>query len=259
MANNLNVDEDDKYKAPALDKGLDILETLADANLGLTQSELARKLKRSVGEIFRMLMVLRKRNLIELDELSDRYFLTTKLFELAHKTPIIKRLTSAATPIMQQFSVKCNQSIHLSVQSDKNILIVGQVDNPGNNVFSIRIGARTDIWKTSSGRLMLAFKKDDEIEAFLKESPHPDGQKFQDLIKHMQEIRQSNCEISPSYVVKGITNISAPVFDHDGYAIAALTIPYLERLTEQVSIPQCTKLLIEASQTLSKHIGGNEF
>lgn len=258
MTNDKITDEYEKYKAPALDKGLDILEILSAANSGLTQAELARGLERTVGEIFRMLMVLRKRNLIELDELSDRYFLTTKLFELAHKTPIIKRLTSAATPIMEQLAIKCNQSVHLSVHSDKNILIVGQVDNPGNNVFGIRIGARTDIWKTSSGRLMLAFKKDEEIKKFIKNSPHPDGLTFKGLIEHIEEIRQNKCEISPSYVVKGITNISAPVFDHDGYAIAALTIPYLERLVEQVTIEECTEFLIDASQALSKRIGGKE-
>ncbi|NRA86058.1 MAG: IclR family transcriptional regulator [Rhizobiales bacterium] len=259
MKNDKITDETEKYKAPALDKGLDILETLSAANSGLTQSELARCLKRSVGEIFRMLMVLRKRNLIELDELNDRYFLTTKLFEMAHKTPIIKRLTSAATPIMEQMAIKCNQSIHLSVHSNKNVLIVGQVDNPGNNVFSIRVGARTDVWNTSSGRLILANKKDGEIKNFIKKSPHPDGLIFQDLIKYFKEIRQNKCEISPSYVVKGITNISAPIFDHDGYAVAALTIPYLERLVKQVSIDECTQFLVEASQTLSKHIGGKKY
>ena len=33
--------EDDRYRAPALDKGLDILELLADIDGGLTQAEIS--------------------------------------------------------------------------------------------------------------------------------------------------------------------------------------------------------------------------
>ena len=76
-------DQAKKYTAPALDKGLDILEVLADADAGLTQAEVARQLGRSVGEIFRMLVVLRRRGLVVLNERSDLYTLTTGLFELA--------------------------------------------------------------------------------------------------------------------------------------------------------------------------------
>ena len=49
------------YTAPALEKGLDILELLADAGEGLSQNQVAARLGRSVGEIFRMLEVLERR------------------------------------------------------------------------------------------------------------------------------------------------------------------------------------------------------
>ncbi len=41
------------YTAPALEKGLDILELLAVSPIGLSQAEIATKLKRSVNEIYR--------------------------------------------------------------------------------------------------------------------------------------------------------------------------------------------------------------
>ena len=60
------------YSAPALEKGLDILELLSEQEAGLTQSEIARGLGRSIGEIFRMLMVLRDRGFVSQDPRSDR-------------------------------------------------------------------------------------------------------------------------------------------------------------------------------------------
>jgi hypothetical protein len=54
-------DRPQKYTAPALEKGLDILERLSLSETGLSLSEIARDLGRSVSEIFRMLVVLEQR------------------------------------------------------------------------------------------------------------------------------------------------------------------------------------------------------
>ena len=53
-----------RYAAPALDKGLDILELLASETEGLTRSEISRRLGRTVGELFRMMVCLEERGYI---------------------------------------------------------------------------------------------------------------------------------------------------------------------------------------------------
>ncbi len=45
----------DRYRAPALDKGLDILELLATEPGGLTRAEIVRAMGRGPSEIYRML------------------------------------------------------------------------------------------------------------------------------------------------------------------------------------------------------------
>ena len=75
-----------QYSAPALEKGLDILEFLAGESEGLNISRLAAELGRSVGEIFRMVAVLEQRGYIRVREGADAYIVTLKLFELAHKS-----------------------------------------------------------------------------------------------------------------------------------------------------------------------------
>ena len=54
-------DTTDKYRAPALEKGLDIIELLANHGEGLTQGEVAKALDRSQSEIYRMLSTLVRR------------------------------------------------------------------------------------------------------------------------------------------------------------------------------------------------------
>ncbi|WP_027833343.1 IclR family transcriptional regulator [Maritalea myrionectae] len=246
----------EKYNAPALDKGLDIIETLAEAGESLTQGEIAKRLNRSVSEIFRMLVVLRRRGLIALDETSDRYYLTTRLFELAHRIPIVKRLTVAAAPVMQRLAVQSNQSNHLAVRSADSIVIVGQVDNPGNNVLSVRMGARIEIWRTSSGRVILAHSDPEQREKAIAAIPHPDEVPAKQLRTELDQIATQGYEQLHSLVVKGIENISAPILGFDGFAAAALTIPYMERLQGGVPIEDCLDMLLDAAESISVQLGG---
>ena len=56
------------YTAPALDKGLDILELLSENQEGLTQAQIADRLNKSVNEIYRMISTLRNREYVDFDD-----------------------------------------------------------------------------------------------------------------------------------------------------------------------------------------------
>ena len=104
-----------RYPTPALEKGLDILELFASEPSGLTKSDVARKLGRTISEIFRMLLCLEERGYIAQSPHSDRYHLSLHLFKLAQEHPPIKRMTMQALPIMQQAAHELGQSCHLGV------------------------------------------------------------------------------------------------------------------------------------------------
>ena len=245
-----------KYTAPALEKGLDILEYLSRSETGLTQAEIARALVRSVSEIFRMLVVLQDRGYIAFDTGSDRYILTTLMFEIANRTPLVRRLTTSAAPLMRDLAQRINQSVHLALLADDSVLIVGQVDPPARHVMSVRLGTRVDVWRASSGRVMMAFQTEEALSEMLKRSPLPPGMPEQRLRADLAEIRSRGHEIVDSFVVKGVVNISAPIIGHIGQATAALTVPHIERLGDPVSFTDCCLATIEAAARLTQTLGG---
>lgn len=245
-----------RYAAPALEKGLDILELLAGEDGGLAQSEIARKLGRSVSEIFRMLVVLQDRGYLHLDPQTDRYALTTLLFEVAHRTPMVRRLTALAIPVMTRLSRQANQSVHLAVRSGDAVLVIGQVDSPGNNVMSVRLGARIDLWRASSGRVIMAHVASEVLAETLARVALPEGIDEAALRTDLAEVRRTGHEVRDSFVVRGVVNISAPVFDHSGAAVAALTIPHIERYADRISFDDCRRGTIAAAAALSRALGG---
>ena len=99
-----------------------------------------------------MLVVLRERGYLALSALTERYTLTTLLFEIAHRTPPVRRLTTLAGPIMNQLARKVNQSVHLAILSWDAVLVIGQVDSPNNNNMSVRLGPRSTFgWPRPGG------------------------------------------------------------------------------------------------------------
>ena len=60
-----------RYSAPALEKGLDIIELLADHPEGLSLVELGRALGRTTNEIFRMVHVLLERGYLQREPGTD--------------------------------------------------------------------------------------------------------------------------------------------------------------------------------------------
>jgi DNA-binding IclR family transcriptional regulator len=151
-----------RYRAPALEKGLDILELLSDRPEGLSQTDIARTLDRSVGEIFRMLNCLVERGYLAIQRPGDRYILTLKLFELSHKNPPINRMLDQALPLMKELTHEVHQSCHLAVVEAGHGVVVAQVDNPGHIGFAVRVGSVMNLAISASGRVLLAFQSDED-------------------------------------------------------------------------------------------------
>ena len=91
-----------------------MLELLAREAAGLSLNEIAGALGRTSSELFRMVVALARRGYIEQRD-GDRYTLTLKLFELAHRHKPIKSLTAAAAPLMLDLVQRALQSCPLTV------------------------------------------------------------------------------------------------------------------------------------------------
>ena len=86
------INEKTTYRAPALEKGLEILELLAVAKEPLSKKQIAEKLDRSINEIFRMLSVLVEKQYIKFDKDGATYSLTLKMFSLSNQHPPVSQL-----------------------------------------------------------------------------------------------------------------------------------------------------------------------
>lgn len=245
------------YAAPALEKGLDILELLCRSETPLSQKEVALHLGRSVGELYRMMTCLVDRGYLA--NVDEKYVVTTKLFELAHFNPPTHRLLTEAVAIMQRLSSQLDQSCHLTVYNQGRQIVIAKVDAPSGMGFSVRVGAELDLLVSASGRVLLAFQDAETRklridEAIERRPDHADPQ----IHVTLETIKARGFESIPSAQVRGLYAVAFPILDRQGHAIAALTVPYAERIdqVDRTSIVTVEELLGASARTLTARVGG---
>ncbi|MCT7376991.1 IclR family transcriptional regulator [Chelativorans salis] len=254
-------DEDnERYRAPALDKGLDILELLAGVDGGLTQAEIAKRLDRSPNEFYRMLDRLVRRGYVTRID-GDRFALTLKLFGLAQLHAPVRRLVSYATPLMRELAESSRQANQLVVFDRGAAVVIAQQEAPGYWGISIRVGSHIGLFDTGSGHILLAFRSEEERQMMIAENlkSNEKPELAPEFFERLDQIRDRGYEMMPSAQTAGVFNLSAPVLGPDGQAIAALTVPYIA-LVNTRDAPDITgtmQLVLKTTEKLSRLAGAD--
>jgi DNA-binding IclR family transcriptional regulator len=246
------------YKVPAADKALDILEFMADRPDGVTQTEISGGVGRSIHEIYRIIQLLEKRGYLVRAAKSDRYRLSLKLFELAHKHPPVNRLIDIALPVMRRLAADTDQSCHLVVLRDVQVLIVLQIDSPLPMRYSVALGSQFPILETSSGAVLLANLPAQERAALIERLKASEDFAGGEIVARLANIDTLGFEMRPSLAVDGCINISLPIRDHTGTTVAALTVPYLPQKHARFDRQAVLKSAQAAALEISRGLGATE-
>lgn len=255
---NKNKPSKKQYSAPALEKGLDILELLSTELNGLNITDITSRLNRTVGEVFRMIAVLEQRGYLELPQGSDRYRTTIKLFRLANQFPPAKRLAAIAGPIMQNLAFIIEQSCHLVIYYEGKGHVVVQQDSLSDRSFSVKLGTEVALVNTCSGHVLLAFSVEQVRAMMIKKIPehHPkyDHSRFE---KNAKKIKKQGYESIKSQQIQGVKDIGFPVFDEKSEVVAALVVPFLSYLDDShpVDFNKAKKSIEAAAKEMSSLIG----
>lgn len=252
-------DEAVSYRAPALERGLDILELLAGQAGGLILSQIAQSLNRSVQEVYRVVVSLERRGYVVRRTPGDAFVLSMKLFDLACNHPPARRLLDAAQPVLQQLAQKTNEAVILSVLDGMKTRVIAVADNPAPVGIRVRLGTQSPLLTTASGRTLLAFQpektRQSMVETLLGEAS-PRIADRNGIVARITRIGERGYEVVADETLKGITDVSFPILDSAGVAQAALTMPFLAWVTNTVRLADACQHLFEAAMALNAEIGG---
>jgi DNA-binding IclR family transcriptional regulator len=244
--------------APALEKGLDLLEALAAESRGLSQKQLAERVGRSVGEIFRMLVALERRGYVTRDPTTAEYTLTLKLFRIASQFPPTERLLQAALPLMEQLAGRVQLSCHLAVLHGEQFMVIARIEPQWLMGWSVKVGAVFPLTQQyASAKVLAAFQLEarrNELAEVIAAHDHISSKK---ALAALDRISAEGGNFSNDDGYTRILAYSCPITEASGRAVAALTVPLVRQ--DKIPAAEAAHIAAElrrAAKMVCERIGG---
>lgn len=154
---------------PALDRTLDILETLSGSPDGLTLSELSSRLEVPKNAVFRITQTLLARGYLSRDPDSMAFDLTGRLLKLASPRWGATSLPDLARPGMAALRDQTRETVQLGVLNGLEGVIIDQVEGLEPLRIVVDLGLRFPLHNNAPGKLLLAHLPDEQRETVLSQ------------------------------------------------------------------------------------------
>ncbi|NNM86062.1 MAG: helix-turn-helix domain-containing protein [Phycisphaerales bacterium] len=220
MANDNSV-----TKVPALERGLDVLESMHTQESALTLTAIARRCGRSVSELQRVIACLHNRGYL-LRDVTGAYRVSSKIFRMGQACSPFQDLLVHAWAPMRQFAGQTGQSVHISVLSEDQLLILANVSGSGYLQLGVAAGSTHDPIMSASGRVLLASMDGKELVGFLKRNK-VSAQRAGPLQLRLGLIRRRGYELVPSHLYRGLFDLALCAPAQEGLLVAAVACSYL--------------------------------
>lgn len=252
-------DQSEKNRIQALDRALDVMEVLAEAN-GQTLTEIATKLDQSPATIYRVLTTLELRGIAEIDPADQTWHVGPSTFRLGsaflRRTSVVER----ARPVMRTLMETTGETANLGVERGDEVLFLSQVETD----FSIRAffppGTLSPLHASGIGKALLACASKDRVEhllhrgleAFTSHTMIDEAKLLQDL----QLVRKRGYAIDDEERTEGMRCIAAPILNVHGEAVAGISVSGPTNRVGEDRIEELGAIVRDAAGELSKAIGG---
>jgi DNA-binding IclR family transcriptional regulator len=248
------------YTVRALDRALSILNALADqdSEVGLTQ--LSERLGMHKSTVHRLLAVLERNQYVEKDPAASKYHLGWKPFELGMRAVSRLDFCDLARPCLERLVQETGETAHLGILRQGDIISLVNVESQRTLRTPSTVGRRTPAHCTSLGKVILAFLPRQQVTEFLRTyALRPYTRKTitrASLLKaELAVVRKRGYALDDEEFEEGLMCIGAPVRNHVGKVIAAISIAGPSFRLGGEATAALAKSVVEAAARLSASLG----
>ncbi len=244
-------------------RALFLLELLAEEAAPLSLSELSQKADLKMTTVHRLLTTLMSRGFVEQDNLSLRYQLGVKAFQIGNAALFVNDLRSIARPFLKELLESVNETINLAILEDTEVIYIDQIESTNIVIVKMfaRIGSRGPAYCTGTGKVLLADLSDDVVrERFSKVNFVPFTENtvtdVNHLLKALNQIRLDGYALDFSERDSGVTCVAVPIKKFDGRVQAAISVsaPAQRISTERIQ-QEILPVLKSAADNISQKLG----
>ncbi|MEV5835477.1 IclR family transcriptional regulator [Nocardia sp. NPDC052112] len=212
----------------AVDKAISLLVAFGDkASTGVGVSELARRAQLSKSTAFRVLGMLERNGVVE--RVGTGYRLGARLHQLgkAVYSPEHEHLRDLLMPHLTELYEITHHTVHLAALYGTDVVYLAKLYGHRTVQAPSRIGGRLPAHATAVGKVLLAYHSHIAAQALSSPLSALTPNTVIDAVRLTDElitIRREGVARDNQESRIGLSCIAAPIFDHRGRAIAALSV-----------------------------------
>jgi len=237
-----------------------IIEYLAGCEDWVSLRGLARDLGLVPATAYRFLSSLKSLGYVQQHPEDSRYQLTLKFASISARVLERTQLRRIARPYMERLTAVSNETTHLAVLEDNQIVYIDKVDNLQAMKMRSRVGTRGFVHSTAVGKSMLAFLPDDERNQILERLTLPPLTKNtltdrEEFCKRLEKIRARGYAVDDEENEVGIRCVGAPLFDHVARVAGAVSVSGWTITMTHERLPELAPILQDTCRAISKELG----
>lgn len=253
----------DRSMVQSVERCLDVLECLADAENGMRILDLSNRVSLHPSTVHRFLSTLLMRGYVRQDRRNGRYSLGARSLALAQSFYDQHNLRADAHPFLEHLMQESGETANLIVLDHDEAVYIDQAPSPHLVRMFASIGRHVPLHSTGCGKVLLAFLEPSERARILAEKGLPRCTRYTitqvtQLMRELAQIRRRGYALDDRENDEDVCCIAGPVRDPSGAVIAALSISGPSSRISKERIPELSRLVIDISSQISAALGFTE-
>jgi IclR family acetate operon transcriptional repressor len=244
----------------SLDRAMAVLEYLSQSQ-GLPLTRIAADMKLSPATVYRILVTLEGRGLVECDSDDQVWNIGPGAFAIGARFLRRTSLVDRARPIMRRLMETTGETANLGVEKEGSVLFLSQVETHAAIRAFFPPGTLSPLHASGIGKALLAEMDDIWIKSFLSSGPL---EKYSDktitqadeLLRELQNIRERGYSFDNEERNVGMRCVAASVYGTNGEAVAGISVSGPTSRISASSIESLSSAVIDAAHNLTLAIGG---
>jgi DNA-binding IclR family transcriptional regulator len=209
--------------------------------------------------VSRLLSALSKEGFVEQNPETGKWRLGLGLLGLAGAVLERIDLREAASIPLRTLVAQTQETINISVLDGNESVNVESIRSPKAIQYAGRLGRRTPLHCTSTGKVLLAFLSSEERDALLPDRLFSCTKKSivdrQSLEKALELVREQGYGIAHEEFEEGLSSIAAPIRNHTGQVVATVSVSGPTYRMGPDRIEEFVRPLLNAAMEISANLG----
>jgi DNA-binding IclR family transcriptional regulator len=216
--------------ATSIEKVCRVLDALRRRSaMGVT--EVAQHTGLLPSDAHRILSSLAHFAYVEQDHSSKRYRLGMELLKLGHLVHARMEIRQTARPFLERLAEDTSSTANMAVfdRRELAVVFVEQIDSESEIQLRLRVGSIVGAHSTSVGKVLLAHLPEATLEQVVKKHGLKKKTRYtiterSRLAAELEMVRSDGYAIDREEGVEGAFCVGAPVYDHSGQVVAAVSV-----------------------------------